>query len=254
MSLAESYSRDLHRNIRYFGTWLPQAPIKLGEIGYMEDAIFKRVGSLDTHKNIEFKISDGIARKDDSFSYISNGKITAGGSVSVKSEGIIANNLPAEGSFTINFSGEESILFQVKGASIYYIDNFLEVKEKIETLYKNGQWEYDWKVITEIVLVDSATILISDSSDALIELKASAGLGVQQLNLADASLGLEILRTEGLNTQLFSEKSLTPLYKISGLKRSWFLGETQFKERSIDPEAGEKDQFEEISFSELKQE
>jgi len=65
-----------------------------------------------------------------------------------------------------------------------------------------------------LVRAESATILISGSTSSRIELKATANIGADKLDIADASLSLNIAFEKNIGTKIVAEKGLTPLFKV----------------------------------------
>ncbi len=60
------------------------------------------------------------------------------------------------------------------------------IGNQVLELYKEGKWNKHWAIITELVKADSATVLISNSANGKIELKANANVNAPSIDIADA--------------------------------------------------------------------
>jgi hypothetical protein len=85
-------------------------------------------------------------------------------------------------------------------------------------------------VITELITADSATILISATEKAHIDLSAKGQVAPTGLSLADASAGLQVTRSSGVATQILAAQKLTPLFRASGVRKHFF-GDPSFETR-----------------------
>ena len=221
MSIARYYTKALYQELTYFGTWLPQATIQLGDVGIINNGVFERGSSLQ-QLGITFLPAPGETRRDDAFTYRTHGgvAISVGGQLDTA-----IPNLP-NGNINITFSKEQAILFDSKGVQIFGIEDLFELTQKIEAKYKEGTWKKNWKVITEVVKVESATILIAKGQHASIELKANTPGLAENINLADADVA--IVKENGLHTKIIASSSLIPLYRMKGIKWS-LIGGSQFR-------------------------
>jgi hypothetical protein len=69
-----------------------------------------------------------------------------------------------------------------------------------------------WAVISDLMIADSGTVLISQGSNAVISLKAKAN--VPKLNLANIDANFDVVYQEGMNTNIICQNGLTPLFKV----------------------------------------
>jgi hypothetical protein len=88
--------------------------------------------------------------------------------------------------------------------------DLIDLKEK---------WDLAWSVVDTVVRAGSTTILVSNSQNAKLELRAKAAVEVS--NLANPELGLEVLSKIGDVTHFLAEHGLTPMFRLSKFHRSW---------------------------------
>jgi hypothetical protein len=211
MSTVGQYTKELYKQFHYYATWLPGTPVELGSIGVMKNKEFTKLSHL-RNEGIEFGIDADTTKTD--MDYASEKAIT------VKPK--ISGNMPVAGSvlsqvdagFTVEFSRENSVLFKAKGSVSHSISNQIKLGQEIRKRIKEGRWEKNWVVISELVVADSTTILVSSSSKGKIELKAKANIGAAKLDIADAGLQLEVAFSRDLHTQMIAEQGATLLFKV----------------------------------------
>ncbi|HOY31449.1 MAG TPA: hypothetical protein PKW80_06190 [Bacteroidales bacterium] len=231
MKTVKKYTNELYRQFDYFATWLPGTPLELGDIGLFKNNEFTKISNLK-NEGIVFQIKEDTTKTD--LEHMTKGEV----SVMTK----IAGTVPALGSvlangdagFSISFSQENAILFKANGTLSPCISDQIKLGKEIIQRYQQGEWDKDWAVITELVTADSATIIISSSQDAKIELKAKADISTAKLDIADASLNLECAFSKDLYTKIVAEQGITPLFKMKKIRSSIFT-DPVFKTRMLRP-------------------
>ena len=118
----------------------------------------------------------------------------------------------------------KSTVYEAVGCVSPSIENQLEVGNAILEKFRQGEWNKDWAVITELVNTDSATILISNSSNSKIELSVSGNIAPGGVSIADVSAGLQVAFSRDMNTTLISKEKLTPLFKARAIKSNGPVG------------------------------
>lgn len=220
MKTSKKYTRELKKQFDYLATWLPGTPIDLGDIGILRNNQFTKVSNLSDF-GIEFEIEPDETKSD--IEHSSKGAV----SITTKASGTVAPQGRALGEIDagiiVEFSKENAILFKANGTTSPCIKDQISLGKKIIELYKDGKWDKDWAVITELVDSESATILISSSSNGEIELKAKGEIEAAKLDIADAELGFELTFSKDLSTKIIAAESLSPLFKASKVKSRLFL-------------------------------
>jgi hypothetical protein len=218
-SLAELYTSELLREQNYLANWLPINPIEPGDIGDFVDNAFVKKGSL-ADCEVAFTIEESPIEAD--IDYASQGA----SSISTKLAGKI---LPvaqfleaADLGFVVEFNKENAIILKTKNATVKRIKNQLALEPALLKLYKQNILKKGRVVISEIVYADSATILVSKSKDAKVEVKATAKLGNAAVDIADAGFNFTTTNKKNMELQYIAEKGLVIFYRVLGIKDSWF--------------------------------
>jgi hypothetical protein len=216
----EQYTDDMKNHFGYYATWNPGAPLKLGDIGTIKDNVFTKIADLDS-RGITFGTRDDTTKTD--LEYSSKGSITTTAKLSgtVAPQGSILTNLDA--GIIVEFQNENSTLFKANGTLTPTIKDTIKLGNEVLDLYRNGKWNKSWVIITELVTADSSTILISNSSNGRIELKANANIDAKNFDIADAKFDFSTQFLKGLDTKIIAKEGLTPLFKVMGIKTSIFL-------------------------------
>jgi hypothetical protein len=222
------YLQHMAAKSGYRATWDPGKSLKIGYIGKLDgNGIFNVFGTLQKY-GIPVEVDAG--NKGD-LDYTSSDSV----SISIKAAGTapVAGSVltDTEAGFSISFKGEKSIVFQASGNKTHQLINLAEIQELVLEKYENGNWDKNWLIVTELIESDAATIIISNSSSANLDIKASAAVGAANLKLTDASLGLAVARETGSTLKYIAEGGLTPLYRLMGI-RSPLFGKTELGVRT----------------------
>jgi len=220
MKTSKKYTRELKKQFGYLATWLPGTSVDLGDIGVLRKNEFTKISNLSDF-GIKFEIESDETKSDIEHSSKGAVSITTKASGAVAPQGCSLGEVDA--GITIAFSKENAIFFKANGTTSPSIKDQIALGKKIITLYKKGQWDKDWAIITEKVDSESATILISSSSNGKIELKAKGEMEAAKLDLADAELSFKLTFSKDISTKIVAKESLTPLFKASKVKSRLFL-------------------------------
>jgi len=248
MSLAKQYTKELYQEFGYYATWLPGVPLKLGDIGFIEKNQFNRVSTLK-QKCVTFDVRSDSSKFN--LEYASAGGVKVVSKIS--GQVALPNSSLAEGDagITVEFKKEKATLFMCKGVLSESISNLDAIGKQIIQLHQNNKWEKEWVVITELVTADSSTIIIGNSNESRIELKANAIVGGKQLEITDINAKLSITSHKDIAIKLIANSTLTPLFKMMGLKGTWMFG-SKFKSRSLPKQSQSSLNDEKIEFIEMK--
>lgn len=232
------YSKEIYNNLNYRTTWLPGAPIKLGAVGFIEDGLFHTITTL---KNLGLSFDEVVDKDKDSIDYSSS----SGVSITFKAAGEANQKFKAladaSAGALIEFSRSGALVLQLRGVAIHRIaDQPKLYKELLRSIVigDEDKWQRDWVAITEVVQADHATIIISDSSNSKLELKASGS--VAPTSLVDLSGNFSVAGESQVSTKLIASSGLTPLYRGVRVKKKflWLFDEVQ-PASSDTPEADE---------------
>lgn len=228
-SAQKQYTNELKKKFGYYATWNPGVPLSLGDIGIMKKNVFTRIGGLEDF-NINFEIRPDLTKSP--LEHSTQGSVIITTKLSGTAAPLDSSLTELDAGIIVEFKKENSTYFKAINTTTPSIKNTIELGERIIELYKEGKWNKDWMIITELVEAESATIIISNNSNSKIELKANGNIGAMNIDIADAGFQFSPQFTRGLDTNIISAEGLTPLFKIMGIKTSWFTPPS-FKANSV---------------------
>lgn len=216
----EQYTDEMKNKFGYYATWLPGKMIQLGDVGVIRDNEFVRLKNLKDDK-ISFEVLQGDSTLELEYSTQNEVTVTTKVAGKVAPQGSALGELDA--GIIVEFGKSNSIFFKAGEITNNMLSNTVELGDTILKLFGEGKWDKNWVVITELIHAKNGTILISNSNQAKVELKANAEVGVKQkIDIGDAKLDLSISYSKGMATKIVSESNLTPLFKVMGIKTKWF--------------------------------
>lgn len=214
-SAQRQYTNEMKRKFGYYATWNPGVPLQLGDIGIFKNNIFTKISDLES-RGITFETREDQDRVD--LEHNSQGSVT----VTTKLAGTVApqGSILADGDagIVVEFGRENSTLFKANNTVSPSIKDTIKLGNQILDLFKQGKWNKDWAIITELVKAESARVIISNSSSSKIELKANANVDAPAFDIADASFEFSTLVSKGLETKIVASEGITPLFKSMGIK------------------------------------
>lgn len=221
MKTSKNYTRELYKQFQYIPAWLPSTPYELGDIGLLRGKEFTKIGNLSDQKfKLKFDIEYDTTKSQ--IEHSSKGAVT----ISTKASGTTAPQGSTLGKIdagiTVEFSKENAILFKAKGILNHTIKDQIHLGDEILKLYAAGKWDKDYVIITELVVADSATILISSSKNGKIELKANGNAQAGSIDIADANFNFSSTFTKDLSTNIIADNGLTPLFKVAKVRNRIF--------------------------------
>jgi len=152
----------------------------------------------------------------------------SGVEISFKAAGQINPNMPnlpqADAGAAVKFSGLGAFLFNAPESYEPSIENIVHVQKEILDAYKQGRWNSSWVVIVRLVYTPTATIIVSKSSDAEIELAAQGDISTTSFNLGEANISLTTCHMKNEVVYIPVAKEITPLFQVAKIKRRWYLG------------------------------
>jgi hypothetical protein len=213
-STGETYLEAVYQRFLYLGTWMPNASIRLGDVGVQQKAHFKQMTTLQG-LGIPFRVRSGTNAVD--FSYTSQ----AGLSFRTKAKGDVAagTTLPlGEAGIALEFSQRGAFVFQAADCLVNEIEDKAAVGEAVIKLFEQGRWDAEWTLVDTIVEAATATIIVSNSESGALELIAKTPVQLSELASVDAELTLS--SQSGDIIRFIAAKGLTPLFRLSRVKKS----------------------------------
>ncbi len=229
-SAQKQYTNEMKRKFGYYATWNPGVPLKLGDVGTFRRNVFTRISDLESFA-IQFEIRPDITKTP--LEYMSKGSValTTKLSGNIAPQGSVLAN--ADAGVIVDFSSENATLFKANNTTSPSIRDTVKLGEEIINLYREGKWNKDWVVVTELIEAESATIIISNSAGGKLELKVNANIDAPYFDIADGKFNFSPSFSSGLETRIISGEGLTPLFKIMGMKSRLFL-KPVFRGKALD--------------------
>lgn len=219
MKTSKKYTREMRRQLGYFATWLPGTPLDLGDIGVFKNNIFTKISNLSDF-NISFEIEEDANTSD--IEHHSAGSVSLSTKASGKTiEGSTLGELDM--GIAVQFSRQNAILFKANNAKSPSIKNQIDLGRTIVQLFKDGKWDKNWSVITELVVSESTSVIISSSSKGKIDLKATGDVSINKIDIASAEATFELAYSKDLSTKIIAQQGMTPLFKVSKIKSRLFM-------------------------------
>jgi hypothetical protein len=218
--LVELYTKGIKRKLEnYWAAWLPGTHFAIGDVGTLNGYVFEKVGTLDELKLRHYAVTDA----DPSPLDISS---ASGVAVSFKAAGETNSSFShigaADAGMKIEFGAQGAFILQAPEMFASEVGDRLNLRRQIIGAFNKGDWEKDWLVITRLLKAPSATVLISRSSNASLELTAKANLSGAVAALGAADAGITIKHQQGDTVSMIGGRNVTPLFQLSRLKTSFF--------------------------------
>jgi len=226
---ARDYTSEIARRIGYLGTWLPNAPIHIGDIGTPDGQnVFVPMSSL-IKLGINIDIESSVASNgggDHGIGFTSK----KGVEVAFKASGSTALALPHvpidEAGIGFSFTRAHAVVFRADGLRHDRIADEIRLLADIRALVEADKWDPKWGIVTQVVHAESTTALVANSSGASAEFSVGAGVGSGGLELLRAEVGTKWAFEQDLAVDFFGQKGLTPLFRAKRLHKRWFRKET----------------------------
>jgi hypothetical protein len=218
MAVNKKYAEEIHAQFGYLATWLPTAPISVGDVGVVKDSIFTKVGTLKDF-GISFNKEEHPEEAD--LEYTSAGAVEINASATGNAPIPGAVPVKIDGDVAVSFRRADAILFQASQCQTTTLGDLSKATERIIALFKAGKWPRNQVVVTDAVRSAASTVLISSGQDAHITLRVKGEFGAGKLQLANANASFDVKNSESIGMSIVSKRNLTPLFKARGIKTSW---------------------------------
>lgn len=211
----KAYLNDIYKHTSFRANWLPDKPIRIGDVGKLENGIFTLYTTLE-QQGLHFSSRESTALS--SLDYVSNNTAFSSSDISVDGRQVTAD---IKALISIEFSSGSGIIFQMDKAKKVIIEDLNKIESQVLSKYKDDDWPKEWVVITEIIVAETATIIISTSSSNKLEFQCEAPLA-NGFKLANPSLNLKLRRETGSSTKILGANDLSPLFQVHGIVEPFF--------------------------------
>src|SRR4051794_36731622 len=225
MDVPRRYSKLVHDRIGWWATFPVGLPLEVGDFVQMGDnGDIKYLGS----------VLDWAGWKDglpvEGFRYQGKDSIRAHASMSRTTHAsagveVLAGVAEAQGALQIDFAKAAGFVLDFQGAEGRRFKAVITAANWILDTAKNGQWQKDWVLVTEVIGTSSTTALISEEAATSATLSANVVLpgDLAAVNLADPALQLRHAAWSGSGMMSVCEAA-TPLYHCVRIRRKWWFG------------------------------
>ena len=234
-SIVKLYTAEMRKKYgNVYAAWKPGSHYELGDYGVLKGYVFEYHGNI-RQLGLDFDIIADSTPSNENYrsSGVSATKIAADGGA------VVLEGVNTAAGFNIEFSNQNSVLYEALNVHTNKIADVAKLGKQLIDMYEsdtpgaNGvEWVKDYVVITEIDAADSATIIISNTRNAKIELRATANIGATNMNIADPKLGWSIATEHGLESRIVADAGATPLFKVKGIRGGSLFSKSKFKVRS----------------------
>ena len=219
-NIKQSYKKQISNTFNYRATWAPSRPMTVGQIGKLQDGVFMPYTTL---QDLGIPVQVNTKESEDTLDYSSSGGVSVNFKVAGDAVPAGATSLTqADAGIVIKFSRENALVFNIKGFTTIQLTNLAEVEEKILQLKEQGKWKKDYILICEVVKADSASIVISKSKNATLEISATADIAINDLKLSNSEANLAVVNKRDIGVNILAEQEITPLYKAMKVKNRFF--------------------------------
>lgn len=210
------YSRGIKKKLEnYWAAWLPTTQYELGDIGRFNGALFEKVGSL-AEVGIPFKVAQD--RSPSPIDLVSESGVSVNFKAAGETNTAFASVPQGSAGVKIEFGSQGAFLVECPETYEQAMAEPMALEKAVISADRAGTWKHEWAVITRIVTAPTATILISNSSSAGLELSAKADLAAGVADLGRADLGLSIKSQRGDVMTSIGANDVTPFFQVSRLK------------------------------------
>ncbi len=218
--LVELYTKGIKTKLaNYWAAWLPSTRFAIGDIGILNGYLFEKVGTL---ADLKLKY---YAEPENSPSQLDISS-ESGVAVSFKAAGetnpSFAHIATADAGLKIEFGSQGAFIVQAPETFESEVGDRPNLQRQIIGAFTRGVWDKDWLVITRVVRATSATVLISKSSNASLELTAKANLAGAVAALGAANAGIAVKHQQGDTISMIGGQNVTPFFQLGRLKTSYF--------------------------------
>lgn len=224
MAVHERYLDEVWNEWRYWATWLPTEPLRIGMVGRLTgpDWIFRYESDLNSEYGIDFDVDSDDEPGD--YEHLSSGDV----SVYTKAAGKVDPNFPkfpkVKAAARFDFHKRDAVVFRAVDCYEDRMKDQRRVKQAILQIYKLGGWPEDAVLITDVVRASAATVIIGGSEKASITLKGSGEANASgHLDIA-ASASVAASVEKDIASRFLAAKGVTPLYRWIRLRKQWPWG------------------------------
>jgi hypothetical protein len=252
-SVAQLYTDGLYTKYRFLGTWLPNAGVRLGDIGQLNRHLWAREGSLPPD-SWDGRVRQGA--KSPLLEWQNTDKYKIETKAAGQADPSFTGLATVDGGIAYTFDKGNAIIFHAEDLTETEVADTAPIRRWMLNEHRAGRLEPDTVAVTKVYRAKSLLVLITQSDGARVEMKTSAAIAAGSRAMARLSGDLDIVRTTGMFLQIIVHDA-TPLFGgIRLRKRPWSAASARdlllSSERGVEepPPLDDDDPFEVIGISE----
>lgn len=215
--IQQHYLREIKSTLGYFGTWLPDRQMRLGDVGVLQKGDFRYITTL-SNLNIGFDRKWGARGSDIEAMSTSGISFDTGVSLSIPLAGVaIGRSSP---SISIRFADKGGFVFQARACSEQMINNQSRLAEDLLNALRRELWQPEWVVVDTVVQAQCSTVVVSGSSGAQLDLAVPTEVATATLPLAN--VGVSVAFQTGQFVRVVAKQTSTPLYRATRIRRRFW--------------------------------
>ncbi len=228
-TIAELYCKGVRQQTKwYFSHWLPNSVIELGTVGTLVDKYYFDPTTTLADLGFDFHADNPEDVVPDTAATplkLSSGESA---SLSFKLAGEVNPSMPnipqGKAGIAMEFSSEGAFVLEAAETFEPRIRDVAALEDWIMSEYKAGRWHRDWAVIVSLVKAPAASIVISQSGSAKLELSVDGQGKAGSVQLGDVGLQFQPVKQSGSVLDMSNSRDVTPIFKLAGLRPKGFLG------------------------------
>lgn len=217
--IGKLYCKDIRRNfIQYYGNWQPTDPIRLGDIGLVnQDGIFEYVTNI-TELIDQAGISNSI---DDTFLRVE--RMPDIGDINYKSnKGVeIAVDAPAENeapTIQVTFRKENGTLIIATNCHHERYLNKGKVAAILAQCHEKGIWKDKYVIVTSLVRAEKATVLMSTHANTAGVLDIHGDDNIEDASIAQLFARATLRDTNNFDYHVVGANDIVPFFCLAKLR------------------------------------
>jgi hypothetical protein len=248
LSINKQYTKEIKDEINYSATWLPTIKVSPGDVGRFTDYQYEHQTTL-RELGIPFEKTNGKVK--DSIDYSSANAVSIDAKAAGQAPLAGSSIAQAAAGVSIKFKRENAIIFRLSGCRSNRIKDENYLREEILSRYKLGNWDDSMVVVTEAIVAEKATILISSGKNSQIDLQVHGKVNAPAADLASIDANFQISKESDIAMKIIASENLTPLFKAHGIRKHFLREPTFGGGPTSDEEPGVDVVFNEVDYGDF---
>ncbi len=218
---------EIRAQFGYTPTWLPGTIVSLGAVGEVSSGGAFQVESSLVSRGLRMVTTRSRGAMDLTYTSRSGVAITFKSAGSAPPVGSFLS--AAEAGCAVEFGRSGAIVLAAQHCVTTRLANLEQISREVLDWYRGGVWAEELRVVAEVVVARSLTVVISRMAGARVDLAASGKLGPVAVELASIDVGLTVRHESSLEFRAIAEPGATVMYRVAGIVRPHVMGARAFR-------------------------